>query len=350
MKTFFHLILICILPFCSSGQLILGGNNLQETILQSLAGSAVTISNITYQGAPEAVAYFSANTNNMSITSGLLMTTGSKYSALGPNDEAKAGVDNGYPGNSHPSFLSLFPTSTYQNCARIDFDLVPKGNTLKIKYQFGSEEYPESVGSSLVDAFAIYVMGEGVYNENIARIGPNSYITTNNINNGNPNGINGSVPASNPSYFIENGNGNNAPYNSSDSYLQYDGFTVPLIATTHVHPGFTYHIIILIADGGDASFDSGVFIEEGGITASIDENSLDNFVNVFYNSETQKATIEITEHQDNLTYSVVDLSGKTIVNSPITETTTLDLSNYSSGMYLITVESTNGKISKKIIR
>ncbi|WP_300665101.1 choice-of-anchor L domain-containing protein, partial [Fluviicola sp.] len=239
MKTLFHLFLICTVSFYSSGQLILGGNNLQEIIPQSLAGSAVTISNITYQGAPEAISYFSANMNNMSIASGLLMTTGSKYTAIGPNDEAKAGVDNGYPGNSHPSFAFLFYSQSYKNCARIDFDLVPSGNLLKIKYQFGSEEYPESVGSLFSDAFAIYVMGEGVNNENIAKIGTNSYITTSNINNGNPDYPNGPVPASNPSYFIENGNGSNAPYKDSDSFLQYDGLTIPLTATTHVHPGYT---------------------------------------------------------------------------------------------------------------
>uniref|UniRef100_UPI0026103BCF T9SS type A sorting domain-containing protein n=1 Tax=Fluviicola sp. TaxID=1917219 RepID=UPI0026103BCF len=99
-----------------------------------------------------------------------------------------------------------------------------------------------------------------------------------------------------------------------------------------------------------ALLDSGVFIEEGGITASMDENSLDNFVNVFYNPSNQLATIKVLEYQDHLTYSIVDLSGKTMVQSQITETLSLDLSEYPPGMYFIRVEGTNGQLTKKVIR
>ena len=107
---------------------------------------------------------------------------------------------------------------------------------------------------------------------------------------------------------------------------------------------------MVIADLKDAIFDSGVFIQEGGVTASLGETDLSDVVNLFYNSQNQQATIELKDYQDQLTYIIVDLSGKVMTRAKITETTLVDMSNYSSGMYIIQVEGSNGKISKKVIR
>jgi hypothetical protein len=49
--------------------------------------------------------------------------------------------------------------------------------------------------------------------------------------------------------------------------IQYDGFTVPLTAIAPVQCGSTYHIKIAIADAGDGSWDSGVFLEAGSFTS-----------------------------------------------------------------------------------
>jgi hypothetical protein len=340
----------------SHSQLILGGSPTAQVIAQSLAGSGVTISNISYYGPPDAISYFSSNTNNMSITNGLLLTTGSKYHATGPNNKPDAGIDQNYPGDTYPIFSSLFPSGFNHDCAKLEFDIVPSGSTLRFRYQFGSEEYPEYANTIFSDAVVILISGIGIPGGtwNMARInnGVDYYVPviTNNINNGNSGSISNPSPAVNPGFFIENGNGTNAPYNSSSDYLQYDGLTIPLTAEISVHYNETYRIMIWIADGADAIFDSGVFLEEGGITASTGENHLDNFVNVIYNPMDQMATIKITEHPGDLACSVVDLSGKTIEKSNITETTTIDLSDYAPGMYLIRVEGSNGEITKKVVR
>ncbi|MNU94045.1 hypothetical protein D3C71_839980 [compost metagenome] len=342
MKAFFHLILICIFPFCSSGQLTLGGSNPQEIVQSALAGSGANISNIQYTGSPEAIAYFSANNYYMTFHSGLLMTTGSKFLAVGPNNSTNAGVRNGAAG--YQLMNSTFNTTSY-DCAILSFNVTPSGNSIRLNYSFASEEYnPEQTGLNnynFNDAFAIFVSGPGINGmKNIAVLPNNAPISIRTIN-----------PSTNSQYLLENGNGDNPPYNNSTEYLQYDKVVFPLTAVIeNIFPGSTYSFTIIIADGGDDLLDSGVFIEEGSITAGLGENDLSNFVNVFYNPEIQKASIKITEYQENLTYSVVDLSGKTIVRSQISETTTLDLSDYSSGMYLITVESANGKISKKVVR
>ena len=352
MKHLLSLIIAC-QSFLASSQLITGGNNPTDFITNVLSSNNVSISNVSYYGYYGAVSYFSANVQNMPFNSGLLMTTGIANIAVGPNNHSEAGVDNSYPG--YAQLTNMLGAQTY-NSAVISFDVIPYGDTLRIRYVFGSEEYPEYVCSQYGDGFSIYISGPGMPagGQNIARLPHNNKtITINNVNNGNPGGTGsgiGACSASSPQYFVDNGNGNQAPFNSSNTYLQFDGLTVPLTAKSAVVPGQTYQIILAIADAGDGIFDSGVFIEEGGITAGTDENTLDNFVSIVYNSSNRQATIQVTEYQGNLTYSVVDLSGKIMSQSKITETTAVDLSNYTSGMYLIRVTGSNDQIIKKVIR
>ncbi|WP_341906672.1 choice-of-anchor L domain-containing protein [Fluviicola taffensis] len=350
MKIIHHLIISC-LPLFSFGQLTLGGNNPQDLVLQTLSGSGVTISDIIYVGSSEAISYFSANTQNMPFHSGFLMTTGYRNLAVGPNNDPRAGIDNGYPGST---IMNSYIGGESHNAAILSFDLIPSGDSLKIKYIFGSDEYPEYVGAQYCDAFAIFVQGPGINGTiNIATVPNQSIVSINTVNGGNPGGTGSGINASPPvnlSYFINNGDGSQSPYNSSAGYVQYDGLTKPLIAKTKVTPNQSYHVMMIIIDAVDGIYDSGVFIEEGGITASVSENNLSNFVNVFYSASNQQATIQITDYQENLTYSIVDLSGKIMTQSKISETTSIDLSNYSSGMYLIQVEGANGKMTKKVIR
>lgn len=340
MKYIYHLI-PAFLPFFSFGQLTLGGSNPQD-ITMILSGSGVSISNLQYSGTPDAIAYFSAsNVENMPYSSGFLMTTGSKYYASGPNDSLKAGIDNQTPGLA--LFNNVFNATSY-NASVIEFDILPSGNTLKINYIFASEEYSGpniTPAYAFNDAFGIFISGPGITGtQNMARLPNTSPVSTRTIN-----------PSTNSQYFIYNGNGSEEPYISSDQYLQYNGLSVPLTASmSNLTSGSSYHIIMVIADAGNAILDSGVFLEESGVTASVEKNTLNNFANVAYDPSNQLATIQITEYQDNLSYSVVDLSGKVMQQSKITETTTIDLSNYVSGMYLIRVEGVNGQVSKKIVR
>lgn len=337
-----YYLLLAFIPSFSFGQLNLGGNDPQDLVPNALSGSGVSISNVQYTGSPDAIAYFSANNiENMPYNSGFLMTTGSKYYAQGPNDTTDAGIDNQVPGL--PLFNNFFNATSY-NASVIEFDLVPSGSTLKLNYIFASEEYSGpniTPAYAFNDAFGIFISGPGITGiQNMARLPNTSPVSTRTIN-----------PSTNSQYFIYNGDGSEGPYNSSDLFLQYNGLTVPLTASvSNLTPGSSYHIIMVIADAGNAVLDSGVFLEEGGITAGIGVNTLDNFVSIAYNPSNQLVTIQVTEYQENLVYSIVDLSGKTMEQSKFTETTSADLSAYSSGIYLIRVEGSNGLISKKIVR
>lgn len=337
---YIYRLLPAFLPFFSFGQLTLGGSNPQD-VSTILSGSGVTISNVQHNGTLDAIAYFSASTYNMPIQSGFLMTTGSKYCAIGPNDTNNKGIQNAAPGLS--LFNTAFNVESY-DASVITFDVVPNGSTLKINYVFGSEEYGESnlsTGYEFNDAFGIFISGPGINGTvNIARLPSTNSVSIRTLN-----------PSTNNQYLIDNGLGTNSPFNSSSQYLQYDGLSIPLTATkSNLLPGSTYHVILVIADGGDSALDSGVFLEEGAVTAEIDETTLDNFVTIGYNSSTKQATIQVTEYPGNLTYQIVDLSGKTMVQSNISENTIIDLNDYPCGVYFIRVEGSNGQVTKKVVR
>ena len=54
------------------------------------------------------------------------------------------------------------------------------------------------------------------------------------------------------------------------SPVAYDGFTVPFTAQSEVVPGQTYHIKLAVADAGDSSLDTAVYLEGGSFDLGLD--------------------------------------------------------------------------------
>lgn len=257
----------------SYGQLITSPQSPSSVVQNTLLGPGVVVSNINFSGSTGAIGTFTANGTNLGINSGVILTTGTISGAAGPqgpNNQPDAGVNNGTPGY----FLltnALGPNNsgTY-NASVLEFDFIPYSDSVKFKYVFGSEEYPEYVGTQFNDIFAFYISGPGISGlQNIARLPTGDVVSINNVNNGNPGGGTGGgpSPAVNPQYYVSNGNGSQSPYNSSAQYIQYDGFTKVLEAKSKVECGKKYHLIIAIADVGDGIFDSGIFLEANSLTS-----------------------------------------------------------------------------------
>src|SRR5690606_8196735 len=104
--------------------------------------------------------------------------------------------------------------ATY-NASVLEFDFIPYSDTVKFRYIFGSEEYREYVNTGFNDVFAFFISGPGYAGyQNIAKLPNNTTVTIDNINDGEI--INGAyVPqCNNCQYFVYNGSGNDAPYNS----------------------------------------------------------------------------------------------------------------------------------------
>ena len=271
-------------------QLVTSGNQSPQALVQNvLVGSGVTISNINYTGAAQAIGYFNSQNANVGLTEGVIMTTGTIHNSQsglgqrqgphGPNNQGNAGVDNNQPG--YGLLNSIANGGTTYNAAVLEFDFVPFADIVEFRYVFASEEYPEYVCTSFNDVFGFFISGPGIPGvQNIARIpGTNAPVAINTVNSGTP----GSVANNNPSncsaqdpnwtqnsqYYVANGDGSQAPFNSSVNYVQYDGLTRVLTASAKVVCGETYHIIIAIADVGDGIYDSGIFLEANSFSSPV---------------------------------------------------------------------------------
>ncbi len=214
-------------------------------MVEYLIGPGVYYENINFQGADIARGIFSnGNSTNIGIESGIFLTSGSGSVIPGPNTSNSAGVSNMLPG--HP-LLDAITTATTYDASVLEFDFIPLNDTVRCNFVFGSEEYPEWVGSAFNDVFGFFIDGPipdtGNYNAfNIALIpGTNIPITINNVNSG-----------SYSEYYVDNSGG---------ATIQYDGFTTLLTLWALVIPDETYHFTIGVADAGDGIYDSGVLIE-----------------------------------------------------------------------------------------
>jgi gliding motility-associated-like protein len=252
MRRFWKLpVLTVILFLFASGsvfsQLTVNTNATLPEIVSTIIGPGYNVSNIKLNCPQGAIATFTSAGTNLGLNNGILLTTGKAANAIGPNNNGKLGFNNGASGDSQLDVL--LGTETYDGCA-LEFDLIPSCDTLKIKYAFGSEEYPEYVNKQFNDVFSFFISGPGITGaKNIATL-PNS--TT-------PVSINTVNAGKNSQYFVNNTGGTS---------LQYDGLTKPLTAWTPVVSCSTYHLKIVIADVTDGIYDSGVFIEGGSITCS----------------------------------------------------------------------------------
>lgn len=263
-----------LMPLLSLSQLVTNTSQTPAGLVQNvLLGPGVTVSNISYTGSQQAIGYFSAAGTNLEIPEGIVMTTGTVLNngdgPHGPNNSTNSGVDNGSPGYVRLSNL-VGGTPTF-NATILEFDFIPYSDTVRFSYVFGSEEYREYVGSAFNDVFAFFISGPGIPGgvQNMAKLPNGTVVAINNVNDGSE--ASGSyVPGcANCAYYKYNGTGSNGPYNASNTYIQYDGFTRPLEAVSKVQCGQTYHLVIAIADVGDGIFDSGIFLQANSLTSKV---------------------------------------------------------------------------------
>ena len=239
------------------------GINPQALVQNTLIGPGVTVSNITYNGSPSSIGSFTGTGTNLGIANGIIITTGTVIDngngPHGPNNQAGAGQTNGGAGSTLLSGI-IGGGQTY-DAAILEFDFIPYSDTVRFKYVFGSDEYPEFAPPNddmFNDVFGFFIAGPGITGlQNIARLPNNgSIVSINNVN-----------AITNPTFFNFNGDGTSSPYNSSPFYIQYDGFTDVLEAVSSVQCGQTYHLILALADVGDGDYDSGIFLEANSLTS-----------------------------------------------------------------------------------
>lgn len=342
--------ILCVLflfPGFAFGQLQTGLiNNLEQLVNNQFVNSTVTISNVSYTGSPEAISFFTAYNTMLPIESGILLSTGRAYFGVngpqGPNSAAGTSTDWHRPGDT---MLSSVGASATYDAAVLEFDVVPAGDTFRLSYCFGSEEYPEYVNSFYSDVFAIFISGPGIQNiANIALV-PNSMtpISVNNVNNG---PSNDGYAATFPAYYLYNGTGENGPYNGSDYYLQYDGFTVALEAKHAVIPGESYHVRIAIADGADGIYDSGVFLRTQSLVTGMGESASYKPL-LFPNPASDQLTIRSETPVSFV--EIFTMDGKAIHQEEFQNVAEaqLHIAELPAGFYLLQIHSANGSETLK---
>lgn len=241
----------------------------QELIEEVCLGEGIQVLDIQYSGVPAAVGRFSGGDNIIGLEEGFLMTTGFAATASGGAGSDlpswwEANIPNGSMA-SHPDLSGLANDEIF-DVAVYTIRFIPTGDSIMFRYVFASDEYPTFVCSKFNDVFGFFLTGPdqdgNTTTINIAKVpGTDLPVSINSVNNGNP----GEHPLSNLSFCDgENGSLDNAAlFNAThpNSAPVYNGYTDVFVARAAVTPCQEYTMALVLADIGDALWDSGLFFE-----------------------------------------------------------------------------------------
>jgi gliding motility-associated-like protein len=237
----------------------------QQLVDSVLVGKGITVSNVKYTGAFDAIGSFSGGAStNIGMSNGIVMSTG-MVDGNGSNGDNPIGSPasnfNSWIFSQTPSLdpqLYSIATDSIYDAAVLEFDFIPISDTVRFRYVFASEEYPSYVNSIYNDVFGFFISGQnpagGNYtNTNIALIpGTTTQVSINNVNDGYSGFGPPTGPCKNCQYYVDNFFG---------TTIVYNGFTTVLTASCKVIPCTSYHIKLGVADVGDPSWDSAVFLD-----------------------------------------------------------------------------------------
>ena len=193
--------------------------------------SGITVTNVTYDGADVAVGTFTDGPLN--IEDGIIMSTGKIIDALPPNISGRTSTNLHLDGCDECDSLADGYDTYDAAVLEIVFDAAVVCSTITFDFIFGSEEYPEYVGTPYNDVFGAYLNGVQV------AFDPDN----------NPITINGGFFTS--GYVVV----------PPDNGMEFDGSTFKLRTTATVVPGSTGNILrLVICDASDHVWDSGVLL------------------------------------------------------------------------------------------
>ena len=223
-----------------------------DDLVLAILGPGVSYSNVKYSGSPLAAGTFSGGSGIIGFEGGIVLGTGTVKSVIGPNKSDTTTTNLRQLGDADLNTISLGT----RDAAVLEFDFVPAYEQLTFQYVFTSEEYNEFANSPFNDVFAFFLNGA-----NVALIpGTDIPVSINTVNGGKPYGTN----AQNIQFYKNNDLDDPGPATIN---TEMDGLTVVLSVQAKVKVGQTNHIKLAIADVGDSSLDSNVFIRTGSFTS-----------------------------------------------------------------------------------
>ncbi len=346
------------------GQLVVDETPTPAQLVNMLVDGSIAVSNIVYNGIqdpstaqPGSGAF--TQTGDLGMAAGVILATGFAASAVGPATNFSS---DDLLNNSNDTDLEEIVGGGVTNYSVLEFDLVPDGDSLQLRYRFGSEEYPEYV-CSFNDAFAIFLSGPGITGPFMGgavslSLLPDgiTQVTIANVNGGYNNDPNDpNCPAVNPAYYVDNVAG---------EVVVYDGLTTLLTARAAVVAGETYHLKLAIGESGggggadfDTSFDSAVFLEAGSLTSQgdgttdlRDHGPYGNDAVVLFGPNPTTGTLALRLDQDHAAVSLIvrDALGRVVVQRSSASARDIPLElDGPSGAYVVEVFSQGRSIARR---
>lgn len=193
---------------------------------------------------------------------------------------------------TNDSDLTAFSPNAIYDVVTYTFNITlgPDATGINIIYQFGSDEYPDYVGSAYNDAVGYFVSGPNITGKlNLAKLPNNNNTTINTINSG-IQGYNGTGDATNGfdgtqgANYINNGHTTTVASNGryiqnnvtapSSVFVEHNGISKLISYSAYnLLPGQTYTFKIVLADAGDYDLNTGVFIQNISGVANIITNN-----------------------------------------------------------------------------
>lgn len=160
----FLFFLLCCITSSVFSQATSVGNPSDIDIVNELSGPGITISNPSLENGVRTaqLATFSNGLvgAGLEIDTGVVMTTGSITQALNQQNTELQSSLTPQPSTTYndPEIVAIDPTANF-DVVVFSFDVVldPNLTALQITYQFGSDEYPDYVGTIYNDIFGFFV-------------------------------------------------------------------------------------------------------------------------------------------------------------------------------------------------
>ncbi|MGO2357796.1 choice-of-anchor L domain-containing protein [Mesonia sp.] len=237
----------------------------EELVLDVLVDNPCTqVTNITSStgtdfGTTNGIGYFNQNGSSFPMEGGVLMSSGDVNDAPGPETDIQSGGGYDWPGDADlENAVPELDSGDSHNASVIEFDFVPFISEISFDFLFASEEYG-TFQCNYSDSFAFLVTDEDGNTVNIAVVpgttDPISVVTIRDeVHNDN-------CSSENEEYFGEYyGDTGISPITAP---INFKGRTTMMTAEANVVPGQQYHFKLVIADRGDPSYDSGIFLAAG---------------------------------------------------------------------------------------
>jgi gliding motility-associated-like protein len=279
-KNILFIVVICFIPNVASAQYITvddtkSAQELIETVLVNSSCANVfnfTVNGDTFSGVQNSYGYFNAGTSNFPLKEGVILSTSSSKTAIGPYvSNQNGGGNKSWIGDAD---LDQTLGTKSVNATVLEFDFIPLTDFISFNYIFASNEYQSYFPCEYSDGFAFLIKEAGSTDDykNIAVIpGSDIPVSSKNIHTlindfvDSQNITHPGCNAINESYF----NG----LNTASTPVNYSGQTIKMTAESDVIAGKTYHIKLVIADDGAQYYDSAVFLEAGSFSAKVDLGS-----------------------------------------------------------------------------